>query len=138
MIRNGSQETLRLPNDISLEEVIVWYQVSNARSYISCLRLSETAKSSGQVSIPYYKEVNLQSTTPASYRCLIGGIVPVPDSTMTLDLQLNSQDTTDQISLGAVAVMVSEQDTWGNQARQWLPISGEVLNVKELAQSAMA
>jgi hypothetical protein len=98
---------LNLPDNITIEELIICYQVSNARSFISQVCLSEMA-TPDQALVRYDDPADLQSTTPVRYRSIVGGIVRTPGNALTLQLRLNFRNTADKISFGAVGVVISE------------------------------
>jgi hypothetical protein len=98
---------LNLPENITIEELIICYQVSNARSFISQVRLSEMA-TPDQALVRYDDPADLQSTTPVRYSSIVGGIVRTPGSAVTLELKLNFRNTADKISFGAVGVVIRE------------------------------
>ncbi len=100
--------SLRLPEDTIIEEVIICYQVSNARSFISQLRLAEMG-TPDHVLVRHDDPTDLQSTTPARYSSLVPGVVPARGTAMMLELRLTFQDTEDRISFGAVGVRVRSQ-----------------------------
>ena len=111
--RGGSKwisVSLRLPENITIEEVIVCYQVSNPRSFISQIRLSEMS-TPDQARVRHDDGAALQSPTPARYSSIVPGVVPAPGAAMMLQLRLNFQDAADRIYLGAVGVRVVFQVT---------------------------
>jgi hypothetical protein len=99
--------SLRLPENITVDKVIVCYQVSNARSFISQIRLSEMATPDHAL-VLYDDPTRLQSTTPVCYSSVTGGIAPASGAAVALELRLNFQNTADKIFLGAVGVAVRE------------------------------
>ncbi|MGI0014041.1 MAG: glycosyl hydrolase family 28-related protein, partial [Nitrososphaera sp.] len=97
---------LRLPPHVRVEEVIVCYQVLNARSFISQVRLVEMNTPDRAVVI-HDDGTDLQSTAPVCYSSNVGGKVPTPGTAVTLALRLNFQDKTDRIMLGAVGIRIA-------------------------------
>ena len=95
--------SLRLPENATLEEVIVCYQVSHARSFISQLRLSEMGMPDHAL-VRHDDPTDLKSTTPARYSSRVPDIATAPGAATMLELRLNFQNTADRIYLGAVGV----------------------------------
>jgi parallel beta-helix repeat protein len=96
---------LRLPQNVSIEEIIICYQVSNKQSFISQVRLSEMG-APDQALVIHDDGTDLQSTMSTSYSSKVGGKIPTPGTAVTLALRLNFKNTTDQIMLGAVGVKI--------------------------------
>jgi hypothetical protein len=94
---------LRLPPEAQIEAVIICYEVSNARSFISQLRLAEMT-TPDRATVVHDDPTHLTSTAPATYSSAVSGLVP--SGAVTLELRLNFQDTSDEIELGAVGVMI--------------------------------
>ena len=94
---------LQLPPDVYIDEIIVYHEVSNERSFIAQVRLAEMT-SPQSATVIYDDPSHLTSTTPASHSSPVGGYVPT--GAMTLELRLNFQDTNDKVFLGAVAVKI--------------------------------
>lgn len=122
--------SLRLPENVTIEELVINYRVSSAQSFISQVRLSEIA-TPDQALVRYDDPTDLQGTTSTRYRSLVGGIVPTPGAAVILELRLNFQNSADEIFLGAVGVVLSERGGWSVQGKQWFSLSGQAVNVKE-------
>lgn len=104
--------SLRLPANVSIEEVIICYQLSNQNSFISQVRLVEM-RTPDQALVQHDDPTDLRSTSPKCYSSKVSGFVPT--AAVTLALRLNFQDTQDRIMLGAVGVTVqstSHNDAW--------------------------
>ncbi len=97
---------LRLPPDVQIEEVIICYEVSNARSFISQTRLAEMT-TPDHATVVHDDPTHLTSTTPATYSSAVSGLVP--SGAVTLELRLNFQNTSDEILLGAVGVKIQSK-----------------------------
>lgn len=94
---------LRLPPNLGIEEVIICYEVSNGRSFISQTRLAEMT-TPDQATVIHDDPTHLTSTTPASYNSAVSGLIPT--GAVTLELRLNFQNASDEILLGAVGVKI--------------------------------
>ena len=94
---------LRLPLDVQIEGVIICYQISNARSFISQVRLAEMT-TPDHATVVHDDPAHLTSTTPATYNSAVPGLVP--SGAVTLELRLNFQNISDEILLGAVGVSI--------------------------------
>jgi hypothetical protein len=94
---------LRLPPDVQIEAVIICYEVSNARSFISQVRLTEMT-TPDHANVIHDDPSHLTSTAPATYSSAIPGLVP--SGAVALELRLSFQNTSDEIQLGAVGVNV--------------------------------
>ena len=94
---------LRLPPNVQIEEVIVCYEVSNARSFISQTRLAEMT-TPDHATVVHDDPTHLTSTTPASYNSAVSGLIPT--GAVTLELRLNFQNASDEILLGAVGAKI--------------------------------
>jgi hypothetical protein len=92
---------LRLPPNGQLEEVIICYEVSNVRSFISQTRLAEMT-TPDHATVVHDDPTHLTSTTPASYNSAVSGLIPT--GAVTLELRLNFQNASDEIILGAVGL----------------------------------
>jgi len=92
---------LRLPPDAKIEDVIIGYEVSSPRSFIAQIRLAEM-KTPDHATVLHDDSTPLQSTSPASHKSHVGGLVA--KGAVTLELRLNFQNTSDEIRLGAVGV----------------------------------
>jgi hypothetical protein len=102
---------LRLPPYVSIQEVTVWYQISNPdpqtppNSLISQIRLTEM-KTPDRATVLHDDGTDLTSTIPTAHTSKVGGKIPTLGSSVTLSLRLNFQNTTDTILLGAVEVII--------------------------------
>jgi hypothetical protein len=100
---------LRVPTRHEVVAVSIGYRLSNARSFISQVRLVEMRTPERAV-VRHDDGTDLLSTEPATYRSeLTGGYRP--DGAVSLHLRLRFQDTADVISLGAVGLEVRELET---------------------------
>jgi hypothetical protein len=97
---------LRLPENVSIEEVIICYQVSNAQSFIAQVRLEEM-NTPNQAIVIYDEPVVLNSVTPATHNSNVGGTMPAAGMAVNLALRMSFQNVTDQIFLGGIGVNVS-------------------------------
>jgi hypothetical protein len=94
---------LHLPPRVSIDEVSICYQVSQQRSCITAVRLSE-------LDIPDYPIVRhldtspLNGTTSQCYRSTVNGFVPA--LAIVLELRLRFEHTKDRIMLGAVGIKI--------------------------------
>ncbi|HVP97695.1 MAG TPA: hypothetical protein VMS87_00285, partial [Roseiarcus sp.] len=94
---------LRLPPDVQIEAVVVYYEVSNAQSFIAQVRLAEMTKPD-HATVIHDDPAHLTSTAPTSHTSPVPGLVP--SGAVTLELRLNFQNTSDQILLGAVGINI--------------------------------
>jgi|GEM_PF-3065100 len=114
---------LRLPEGVSIEDVIICYQVSNARSFISQVRFAEM-RTPNQAIVIYDDGTHLQSIQPTCYTSHVGGTVPASGSSVTLELRLNFQVAADQIRLGAVGIKIQPPVIVPSYTRASLPPAG--------------
>jgi parallel beta-helix repeat protein len=96
---------LRLPQNVNIGEIIVCYQVSNEKSFISQIRLTEMMTPDKAILI-HDDGTDLKDMSPICYTSHVGGKVPSLGSAVTLALRLNFKNTTDKIMLGAVGIKV--------------------------------
>src|SRR5215471_401034 len=75
---------LRLPPDAQIGEVIICYEVSNARSFISQVRLVEMT-TPDHAAVIHDDPTDLTSTTPATYSSAVSGLIP--SGAVTLELR---------------------------------------------------
>lgn len=94
---------LRLPPDVQIEAVTVCYQLSNARSFISQVRLVEMTTPDRAI-VVHDDPTHLTSTAPATYSSAVPELVP--SGALMLELRLNFQNTSDEILLGAAGVSI--------------------------------
>lgn len=94
---------LALEPNAALEEVIVCYQVSNARSFIKQVRIEEMS-TPDQALVLHDDPAALDSTSAVCYTSNVGGVVPT--AAVSLALRLYFGDINDVISLGAVGVKI--------------------------------
>jgi parallel beta-helix repeat protein/putative cofactor-binding repeat protein len=94
---------LRLPPNAQIEEVIICYEVSNARSFISQVRLAELTTPE-RTTVVHDDATHLTSTMPATYSSVVSGLVP--SGAVMLELRLNFKIASDEILLGAVGVKI--------------------------------
>ena len=78
---------LRLPQNVSIGEIIVCYQVSNKKSFISQIRLTEMMTPDKAIVI-HDDGTDLKDMSPTCYTSHVGGKVPSLDSAVTLKTQL--------------------------------------------------
>jgi hypothetical protein len=93
---------LPLHQNITIDQVTVCYELSNAQSFISQVRLVEMT-TPNQAVVRHDDPTDLKSTSPTCYSSQVAGFAPAA-AAVTLLLRLNFQDTSDEIRLGAVAV----------------------------------
>jgi hypothetical protein len=96
---------LPLPMGAKIEEVNLCYQVSNPRSFISQVRLTEMS-TPDTAYVRHDDPTDLTSTSPACYMSKVGGFVP--KSAVMLQLRLNFKDPTDKITLGGLSITYTE------------------------------
>lgn len=96
---------LRLPENVKIDEIILCYQVANAQSFISQIRLTEMCEPN-QALVIHDDPTDLISVVPATHTSNVGGKIPSPGTAVTLALRLNFAGTGPghQIRLGAVGV----------------------------------
>lgn len=94
---------LRLPPDTQIGEVVICYEVSNARSFIAQVRLAEMT-TPDRATVIHDDPAALTSTTPTSYTSAVPAVVP--SGAVTLQLRLNFHDPGDEILLGAVGIAI--------------------------------
>jgi hypothetical protein len=92
---------LLLPPHVKIDEVIICYEVSNPQSFISQVRLVEMT-APNQATVRHDDPTDLKSTSPTCYSSKVAEFTPT--AALTLELRLNFQNTTDEISLGAVGL----------------------------------
>src|SRR5690348_9887566 len=103
---------LRLPPNVKLTEVMLCYQLSNPRSFISQVRLSEMS-TPDQAFVRHDDATDLTSTSPATYHSKVNSFAPT--AAVTLELRLNFQNPADQIVLGAVGITLQPTAAlWAN------------------------
>lgn len=94
---------LNLPTNLTIDSVIINYQLTNAASFISQVRLAESRLV--QQSVYFDDGTDLLSTAPASYSTFVGlsfnGLV-------TLLLRLNFTDLSHDIYIGTVGLVISQ------------------------------
>ncbi|MAS37014.1 MAG: hypothetical protein CL610_23645 [Anaerolineaceae bacterium] len=96
---------LVVPDDRNIKSVIVCYQLSNADSYISQVRLSEETVPPSATVI-HDDGADLTSTDG---ECAESDVTDFqPDGGMTLSLRLNFADTTSAIDIGAIGLVLGE------------------------------
>jgi len=93
---------LPLPPDTQVEQVIIYYQLSNPQSFISQIRLVEMT-TPDHVLVRHDDPTDLKSTTATSYVSAVTGLIP--NAALMLELRLTFANTTDQIMLGAVGIV---------------------------------
>lgn len=93
-----------VPSDVQINSVTLCYQLSNAASYISQIRLIEmTAPPTASIQLD--DPTDLTSTTSTCITSAPAGLVPA--GTITLSLRLNFASTTDVITIGGVGLNTS-------------------------------
>jgi Pectate lyase superfamily protein len=112
---------LRVPPNVTIDEVIVCYQVSNPRSYISQVRLVEMT-TPDLATVFHDDPTPLNSTSPTSYNSRVTGITPV--NAVLLELRLNFKNTTDAIRLGAIGVTIQPAVVVPSYPKLQLPTAG--------------
>jgi hypothetical protein len=105
---------LRLPENISIEEIIVCYQISGQQpnpqpgqlSLISQIRLTEM-KTPDKAIVRYDEATLLNKIDPPEcHTSHVGSVVPTPGAAVILALRLYFKNTTDKIMVGAVGVKI--------------------------------
>jgi len=109
---------LRLPPDASIQDVIVCYQLSNATSYISQIRLQEM-DTPDQSQILHDDVTDLQSVAAVCYTSNVGGKVPGVGKAVALALRLNFSNKNHRIMLGAVGVRIEPLGVCSLNARDF-------------------
>jgi hypothetical protein len=94
---------LSIPSNVSIQKVIVCYQLSNARSFISQVRLSEEREPPGAV-VRHDDGTDLKSTTAVCYESHVKSLKP--KGAITLSLRLNFMDSADHIDIGAIGLLL--------------------------------
>jgi pectate lyase-like protein len=94
---------LRLPPNVQIDELIICYEVSNVRSFISQTRLAEMT-TPDHANVVHDDPTHLTSTTLASYSSAVSELIPT--GAVALELRLNFQNASDEILLGAVGVRI--------------------------------
>jgi Transposase len=92
---------LPLPQNITIHEVTVCYELSNAGSFISQVRLVEMS-TPNQGLVRHDDPTDLKSTSPTCYNSKVVGFTP--SVAIILELRLKFRNTSDEIRLGAVGV----------------------------------
>jgi hypothetical protein len=92
---------LPLPSDVKVDEVIICYELSNPQSFISQVRLVEMT-APNQATVRHDDPTDLKSTSPTCYSSKVAEFTST--AALTLELRLNFQNTTDEITLGAVGL----------------------------------
>lgn len=90
-------------SDESIRAVTVHYQLANAQSFISQIRLTEQTTPDRNTVI-HDDGTNLTSTKPAIYTSQVGGRAPAGAITLQLRLQFGGTGPAHKINLGAVIV----------------------------------
>jgi hypothetical protein len=92
-----------LPADRVIKKVLVCYQLSNARSFISQVRLTKETLPPSAV-VQHDDPTDLTSTIPALYESAVGNVAT--DGAITLELRLNFTNTADKVSIGAIGIVL--------------------------------
>lgn len=93
---------LRLPDGVSIEKIIVCYELSDRNSFISQVRLLEMA-GPGHALVLHDDPTPLNKPSD-SYVSTVGSKTPTSGRAVTLGLRLVFRATTDEVRLGAVGV----------------------------------
>lgn len=104
---------LNLPSNQTIDSVIINYQLTNAASYISQVRIAYSQLIQQYVMID--DGTDLLSTTPDRYALFVGQPV---NGLITLAFRLNFASTADQIYIGAIGVVLSQPNTSMNEKFQ--------------------
>jgi hypothetical protein len=99
---------------VSIEQVIVCYELSDSTCFISQVRLLEMA-GPGQAIVLHDDPTPLNKPSD-SYVSTVGGKTPTSGRAVTLGLRLVFQATTDEVRLGAVGVGIDLRE----QPAAWL------------------
>src|SRR5262245_50409010 len=94
---------LNLSPAVRIDEVSVCYQVSNANSFVSQVRLTQIG-APNQAVVIHDDPTDLKSTSAVCYTSSVGGKTPTPGTAVMLALRLSFADVGDRILLGAVGV----------------------------------
>jgi parallel beta-helix repeat protein len=94
---------LNLSPAVRIDEVSVCYQVSNANSFVSQVRLTQIG-APNQAVVIHDDPTDLKSTSAVCYTSSVGGKSPTPGTAVMLALRLSFADVGDRILLGAVGV----------------------------------
>jgi len=98
VISSGVSMGLRLPPNVSVENIIVCYQITSKnpnqqpQSFISQVRLVEMDKPD-QALVIHDDGTDLRSTSPVCYTSNVGSKTPTPGKAVTLGLRLNFRQT---------------------------------------------
>lgn len=99
---------LNLSTDQEIDSILVCYQLTNASSYITQIRLLRmTTPDAAYISLD--DGTDLTSTTPATYSTPTGGLSV--NGAITLSLRVNFTDTDDIIEIGGIGVVSTETVT---------------------------
>jgi hypothetical protein len=94
---------LTVPSNVKIKKVIVCYKVSNERSFLKQVRLTEE-RIPPTATVMHDDGVELKSTTGDCYESQVGSLKA--RGALTLALRLNITDVGDSISLGAIGLVV--------------------------------
>jgi hypothetical protein len=94
---------LHLPASCKIEAVLISYQLSSAKSFISRIQLTEM-DTPDRATVIHDDTTVLQSTSAVIYTSGVGATPPVGDKSVELRLQLNFRNVDDEIRLGAVGI----------------------------------
>jgi hypothetical protein len=92
---------LRLAPGLQIVQVDICYQLSNGRSFISQVRLTEMT-TPDHATVIHDDPADLTSTAPTTYSSAVAALAP--SGAVNLELRLNFQNTSDEILLGAVGI----------------------------------
>lgn len=95
--------SLPVPSNRTINKVMVCYQLSDAGSFISQVRLTEMKEPPSAV-VRHDDPTDLTSTEPTCYESDVSGLQP--EGAITLSLRLNFGSTADTITLGAIGVQL--------------------------------
>jgi hypothetical protein len=94
---------LTVPSNVKIKKVIVCYRVSNERSYLKQVRLSEE-RIPPTATVMHDDGTDLKSTTGACYESRVNSLQV--GGALTLALRLNFTNLADSISVGAIGLVV--------------------------------
>ena len=94
---------LVLPSNVKIKKVMLYYKLSNSKSFISQVRLTETTKPSTAL-VKHDDGTDLTSTTATHYYSHVGALQP--NGAITLCLRLNFADVSDRIEIGGIGIFI--------------------------------
>ena len=105
---------LRLPENVHIDEAILWYRVGNPQSFISRMQLLEIG-APGSATAIHDDSTPLQSTAPVRYTSPAGGVIPTPGAAVTMALEMTFLPNVHRILVGGVGVKYTAIDVCENR-----------------------